>query len=164
MELSGDSRVYTGRCMCGAVQYEIHGPIRDVIACHCEQCRRASGHYVAATAAHPKHLSITRDDGLTWYEGTKQIRRGFCRICGSTLFFDHGDDYPTGVAAGSLDSGEAVKIAVHIWTEEAGNYYDIPADAPKFTSTEWKDRTGWDPLRWTDGKDHLRGAKKFSEY
>jgi hypothetical protein len=78
--------------MCGAVQYEIHGPIRDVIACHCEQCRRVSGHFVAATAAHPEHLSITKDEGLAWYEGTEFIRRGFCRRCGSTLFFDHGDD------------------------------------------------------------------------
>jgi hypothetical protein len=150
--------------MCGAVRYEIRGPIRDVIACHCEQCRRVSGHYVAATAANPKDLVITKDDRLAWYEGTKYIRRGFCQNCGSTLFFDHGDDYPTGVAAGSLDSSENVKLAAHIWTEEAGHYYDIADEAPRFTSIEWKDRSGWDPLRWTDGSDHLQGAKKFSEH
>lgn len=149
--------------MCGDVQYEVHGPIRDVIACHCEQCRRASGHFVAATAAHPEHLIITKDNGLSWYEGTRSIRRGFCRRCGSTLFFDHGSAYPTGIAAGSLDDSDGVTLAVHIWTDEAGSYYEIPGDAPKFTSGEWRDRDGWDPMKWTDGGDHLKGAKKFSE-
>ena len=48
--------MFTGQCMCGQVRYEVHGPLRDVIACHCAQCRRASSHYVAATAAHPKDL------------------------------------------------------------------------------------------------------------
>jgi len=33
-----------GGCLCQAVRYEIHGPLRDVIACHCTQCRRTSGH------------------------------------------------------------------------------------------------------------------------
>ena len=149
--------------MCGDVEYEIHGPIRDVIACHCEQCRRASGHFIAATAAHPEHLKITKDNGLCWYEGTSHIRRGFCRLCGSTLFFDHGSENPTGITAGSLDSSEGVKIAAHIWIDEAGGYYEIPGDAPKFSSVEWRDRGGWDPMSWTDGKDHVKGAKQFGK-
>ncbi len=156
--------MYKGGCMCGAVRYEVRGPIRDVIACHCEQCRRASGHYIAATAAHPEHLTITKDDGLSWYEGTTHIRRGFCKLCGSTLFFDHGSEYPTGIAAGSLDDSDGVKIAAHIWIDEAGSYYEVPAGAPKFTSAEWRDRGGWDPIAWTDGRDHVQGAKKFREY
>ncbi len=157
--------MYSGGCLCGAVRYEVRGPLRDVIACHCEQCRRASGHYVAATAAHPEHLVITKDEGLAWYAGTKTIRRGFCRLCGSTLFFDHGADYPTGIAAGSLDDGgAAVKLAAHIWLEEAGRYYELADAAPKFTSAQWRERGGWDPLRWTDGADHVGGARKFAEY
>lgn len=156
--------MYSGQCLCGQVRYEIDGPIRDVIACHCVQCRRASGHFVAATAARPEHLTITKDDGLSWYEGTAHIRRGFCRDCGSTLFFDHGKDYPTGIAAGSLDVSDGVTIAAHIWTDEAGSYYEIADAAPQFTSTEWRERGGWDPMNWSDGEDHLKGARKFDEY
>lgn len=155
--------MYMGGCMCGAVRYEIDGPIRDVIACHCEQCRRASGHYVAATAAHPKQLSIVLSDGLAWYEGTTHIRRGFCKRCGSTLFFDHGPDYPTGIAAGSLDNSSGVEIGAHIWIEEGGTYYELPESEPKFTSAQWRGQKGWDPLGWTDGKDHVAGARKFDE-
>lgn len=157
--------MYSGHCMCGAVAYEVDGPIRDVIACHCEQCRRVSSHFVAATAAHPRDVTIKRDEGLAWYEGTSSIRRGFCKLCGSTLFFDHGPDYPMGIAAGSLDQSDAVKIAAHIWTEKAGAYYDpndIADGTPKLTSQQWRDRHGWDPLAWTDGADHLAESKRFN--
>lgn len=44
------AKVITGGCPCGGVRYEVRGPLRDVIACHCTQCRRTSGHFVAATA------------------------------------------------------------------------------------------------------------------
>jgi hypothetical protein len=119
---------------------------------------------VAATAAHPKDLTITRDDGLAWYEGTAGIRRGFCRRCGSTLFFDHGPDYPTGIAAGSLDDrGADLELAAHIWLEEAGRYYDVADGVPRFTSAQWRARSGWDPLRWTDGGDHVADAMRFRE-
>jgi len=43
-----------GRCLCGAVRYELRGPLRPVVACHCNMCRRTSGHFAAATAARRK--------------------------------------------------------------------------------------------------------------
>ena len=39
----------TSDCLCGVVRYEVRGPLRPVIACHCTQCRRTSGPFVAAT-------------------------------------------------------------------------------------------------------------------
>ena len=41
----------TGRCLCGAVRYEVDGPLRDVVLCHCVECRRWHGHVCAATTA-----------------------------------------------------------------------------------------------------------------
>ncbi|MCP5080844.1 MAG: GFA family protein [Alphaproteobacteria bacterium] len=157
--------MYSGQCMCGEVRYEIHGPIRDVIACHCEQCRRVSGHFIAATAAHHEHIKITNDAGLAWFEGTATIRRGFCKLCGSTLFFDHGSAYPMGITAGSLDNSDDVTLRVHIWTNEAGHYYKLDGDGvPTFTSAQWRARQGWDPLSWSDGENHVEGARKFDDY
>ena len=40
----------TGSCLCGAVRFEVHGPLRPVLACHCIQCRRQTGNYMSATA------------------------------------------------------------------------------------------------------------------
>ena len=46
----------TGGCLCGGVRYAVTGPLRDIIACHCEQCRRSSGHFVAATACRREQI------------------------------------------------------------------------------------------------------------
>ncbi|MFT6138608.1 MAG: hypothetical protein ACJAUJ_001703, partial [Salibacteraceae bacterium] len=30
----------TGSCLCGGIQYEISGPLTDVLNCHCSMCRK----------------------------------------------------------------------------------------------------------------------------
>ncbi|MBV9344746.1 MAG: GFA family protein [Gammaproteobacteria bacterium] len=119
-----------GGCLCGAVRYAVHGPLRDVIACHCEQCRRTTGHFMAATAAARAHVRIVRPDGLRWYESSPQARRGFCERCGSTLFWD-GQGLPhLSIAAGTLDDSRGLKIAAHIFVADKGDYYEIPPGTP----------------------------------
>jgi hypothetical protein len=54
----------TDGCLCGAVRYKVHGPLRDVVACHCSQCRRTSGHFAAFTATRPVDLLLVESEGL----------------------------------------------------------------------------------------------------
>ncbi len=65
--------------MCGAVRYEVDGALRKVVYCHCAQCRKTSGHYVAATAADMNQLTFKEDAGLTWYQSSDIAERGFCK-------------------------------------------------------------------------------------
>ena len=46
----------TGGCLWGAARYEVRGPLRDVVICHCSRCLRTHGH-VAAYAACARLLS-----------------------------------------------------------------------------------------------------------
>ncbi len=119
----------SGGCLCQAVRYEILGPLRDVVACHCIQCRRTSGHFVAATATRPENLIITEDGGLRWYRPPGLNKRGFCIYCGSSLFFEPESGDRISIATGTLDSSFGLKLSAHIFIEEAGNYYDISDDA-----------------------------------
>jgi hypothetical protein len=115
--------------LCGAIRYKVNGPLRDVIACHCGQCRRTSGHFVAATAARPENLVLSEDKGLRWYQSSKTARRGFCQDCGSSVFYAPESGDRISIAAGTLDDSSALKIAAHIYVEEAGSYYVIEDDA-----------------------------------
>lgn len=127
------TELISGGCMCGSVRYEVNGPLRDIIACHCEQCRRSSGHFVAATASRKKYFTLTQQDGLRWYSAVPGFRRGFCGLCGSSLFFEEIGKERMSIAAGSLDKPHGLRIAAHIYTAEAGDYYTldplIPASA-----------------------------------
>jgi hypothetical protein len=138
--------VWDGGCLCGKVRFRVTGKLADVLACHCRQCRRMSGHYYAATAAPNDALQITESAGLAWYRSSEASRRGFCRDCGSSLFFDHGPDEPIGIAAGAFDADPPFRLAAHIYTDEAGGYYRIGDDAAKYTQAEWS-RGGWQKYR-----------------
>ena len=115
----------TGGCLCGAVRYEVRGPLRSVVACHCSQCRRMTGHFLAATAAREGDLAITRAATLKWYSASEGARRGFCAGCGSTLFW-HGSGRDTvAIAAGSIDGATGLKLVQHIYTADKGDYYEL---------------------------------------
>ena len=55
-----------GGCRCGAVRYEVDGPLRDVLVCHCDACRAAAGEPWAATAVRRTDLVLVESDALRW--------------------------------------------------------------------------------------------------
>jgi hypothetical protein len=120
----------SGGCLCGQVRYEVRGVLRNVIACHCVQCRRTSGHFVAATACRRQAFTLVNYETLKWYCAISGFRRGFCSACGSNLFFEEEGAERVSIAAGSLDAPQGLTIAAHIFASEAGDYYEINATVP----------------------------------
>lgn len=122
---------FDGGCLCGAVRYRHDGPLSDVTACHCGQCRRTSGHYVAAARGRRARLSFARDDGLRWYQSSPGVMRGFCGECGSSLFWSRTDSETISIMAGTLDGPTGLRLMQHIHVADAGDYYDIDPDLPR---------------------------------
>ena len=128
----------TGSCLCGGITYSVTGPMRPVIACHCTQCRKTSGHHVAATSAPRGVIRITGE--VRWFQSSGTARRGFCPVCGSNLFWD-GPGANLSIMAGTLDGATGLKTRGHIFCADKGDYYEIadglpqaPADDPAFTT------------------------------
>lgn len=121
----------TGSCLCGAVRYQVDGPLRDVVNCHCRQCLRQHGHIGAYTAAPRDELSVTEGRGLKWYRSSHRVRRGFCGECGSTLFWDPRDRETVSIAAGTLDQPAGLKTVAHIFTADLAGYYTIDDTLPR---------------------------------
>src|SRR5260370_15152891 len=114
----------TGGCLCGAVRYEVRGPLRQVVNCHCEECRRWTGHYLAATAVPRDALLIEDESRLRWHDSPTsphRARRGFCSACGSSLFWEPRDDDRIAIAAGSLDRPTGLRTVTDIWTASASD-------------------------------------------
>jgi len=122
----------TGGCLCASVRYEAEGSLRSVVYCHCEQCRRTSGHFVAATACSPDNLQVLNDARLRWYRSSPQAQRGFCTKCGSNLFWapEHGK-YVV-IMAGTLDVPTGLGSREHIHTASASDYYSLSDGLPQF--------------------------------
>ena len=124
-----------GGCLCGAVKYEVHGTLYNVINCHCSKCRRIHGHFSAYTSSKRADLKLVEHRGLKWYRSVKDetpdVYRGFCKECGSSLFWDaRGEDYIY-ISAGTLDQPTGLKTIGHIWLNQAGDYYELTNDLEK---------------------------------
>ena len=120
-----------GRCDCGSVSFEVEAVRETVTICHCSQCRRTSGHVWASTHAPYDQVKFTNDQGLAWYKSSDFAKRGFCKTCGSSLFYRMNDEDGVGIAAGCLDNPTGLHVGKHIFVKDKGDYYDITDNAPQ---------------------------------
>lgn len=126
----------TGRCACGAVRFHLTTAPRDVVACHCQSCRRWSGYHWAATHVAREALVIDNDDTLAWWVSSEIAERGFCRHCGSSLFYRRHDADRVSVAPGALTAPTGLETTAHICVDEAGDYYAIAPSAARYSGTD----------------------------
>jgi hypothetical protein len=115
----------TGQCLCGAVTYEVRGLLRDIVLCHCVECRRWGGSAVAFAATKADDLVVRETDALRWIdspESDHDARRGFCGECGSSLFWQAAGAERIGIAAGTLDEPTGLSVVAHIYTHQAADF------------------------------------------
>ncbi len=121
-----------GGCLCGAVRYQVQGPLRDVVNCHCSMCQRLHGNFGPHSKARKVNITITRSDGLAWYKTSDIAQRGFCRNCGSGLFWEPFELEATGIIAGTLDGPTELSSMGHIFVGEKSDFYEITDGLPQF--------------------------------
>ena len=80
-EAQPQGEIQKGSCHCGAVTFEIHGPIRDFRRCDCSICRRKGA--IMCTADKDQFRLVCGEEKLGLYQwNTKTARHYFCRTCG----------------------------------------------------------------------------------
>ncbi len=116
-----------GRCLCGAIRYQIHGEVGPIDLCHCSFCRRASGSAFAsnATIARKDFEMVAGKDVLKEYESSPGKFRSFCSDCGSPIFARHVASPDTlRIRCGTLDADPGSRPLGH---------YDVASKAPWFS-------------------------------
>jgi hypothetical protein len=132
---------HSGRCQCGAVSYRVEGNMRDVVVCHCGQCQRNHGYAPGYTAARKADLTVNGEDNVAWYRSSEEARRGFCRTCGSSLFWESEARDTLSITAGSLNPPTGLKTVLHIMTADKRDYYTIADGVPQVEG-----RSGPEPI------------------
>lgn len=123
---------HKGSCLCGAINFEIQGDLAGPDACHCVACRKHSGHFFVSTDVPRASLTINGNEKITWFQSSQKVRRGFCSVCGSSLFWDPvGRDW-IGIAMGAFDSPTNTQLHLHVYVGKMGDYYEIADGAPQF--------------------------------
>ena len=123
----------TGSCLCEAITFSVIGEVGPLLHCHCVNCRRASGNFVAALGCDTAELEIL-DPGalLTWYD-LGYCKYGFCKACGSRMFWrgaEHEDR--TSIQAGVIDDMTGQELAGVWFAPEAQPHHLVSPDVPHF--------------------------------
>jgi len=111
------------------VRFSLQGPVGDITGCHCTQCRKTSGHYAASFDV-AGALDYAERRGLAEYVTPRGAVRGFCRNCGSSLWFCDADGHLS-VEAGAVDGPTGARLTAHIFTADKGDYYAIADGVPQ---------------------------------
>lgn len=124
-----------GSCLCGAVRYEIAGPLEEMHHCHCRRCRKAHGAAFSTFARTPA-ASLRLVSGaqtLRRFRSSTSVQRTFCGECGSNLFFGF-DPLPDAVwvAVGSFDDDPGLRPEGHIFVASKAPWHAITDDLPQY--------------------------------
>ncbi len=124
----------TGRCLCGAVRYEIAGRVGPFGFCHCRTCQRAQGGpFVTSAPVRTRYLTVVAGTELvSEYESSPGKWRCFCRTCGSPLWSrTRADPETMRIRLGLLDADPERRPMVHIWVRDNPPWFTITDDLPQ---------------------------------
>lgn len=106
----------TGGCLCGAVRFTAEFTETGFLACHCTQCQRWTGGGPLYSIA-ARNVELTGKEHITEHEASHWGARGFCRICGSTLYWRMQDGDVESLAVGLLDDQSGLSLVEEIFID-----------------------------------------------
>ena len=115
----------SGSCLCGGVRYRVTRGLAGVTACHCTQCAKTTGHYIAAAHCDAADFALDKDETLRWYRSSPEAERGFCGQCGSNLFWRRIGGKTVSITAGTLDRPTGLRMKYHIFCGSKSDYYEL---------------------------------------
>lgn len=124
----------TGRCLCGALRYQIAAAPLAMYHCHCGQCRRATGSSFATNiVVKSESFELTAGaDALASFESSAGKRRYFCSRCGSPIFSaSEATPQIRSVRSGTLDADPGLRPSAHIWVGSKSPWFEICDDLPR---------------------------------
>ncbi|MGV8954384.1 MAG: GFA family protein [Cypionkella sp.] len=120
-----------GRCMCGAVQYEVEDAFSYAFNCHCSKCRQVTG-------AAFKPIAGIAIDKLRVTEGAEALRRYggethdlFCGTCGSVVYSVVREGAFAHVLMGTLVDVPSIRPTSHIFVGSKAPWFEITDDLPQ---------------------------------
>lgn len=125
----------TGRCLCGAVTFEAEGIETSFHACHCGMCRRWSGG-APFFGAMAKSVRFGGESSLGRYVSSEWAERGFCKACGTTLFYFLKPASLYTLSIGAFDDAASFRLEREIFIDHKPSGYALAGDHPRLTERE----------------------------
>jgi len=125
----------TGRCLCGAVRFEVTEPLTIAGYCHCTRCQHRSGTAASASAPVPRSALriVSGEELVRCWEPPDGATKCFCSACGGHLWSKRGDDGLHFIRLGAFDVDPGVRPSYHQFVAYAAPWEPIRDDGlPRF--------------------------------
>ena len=125
----------TGHCLCGKVEVTAENIHPQVHACHCNMCRRWGGG--PSMSVHcGTEVSFSDPESITVYRSCDWAELGFCKHCGSHLFYRAIETGDYILHPGSFDSSERFELQQQLFIEEKPAFYDFANRTENLTGAQ----------------------------
>lgn len=124
-----------GKCLCGAVRVTAKDADPKVCACHCKMCRRWSGGPFMEIECGTK-VTFNGEKNISIFDSSAWAERGFCKQCGTHLFYRLKKTGQHGVPVGLFDDEENLVFAHQVFIDEKPPYYEFSNETQDLTGAE----------------------------
>lgn len=128
----------SGQCQCGAVTFDAQEVKSDINACHCRMCQRMSGGIFITTTA--RGVSFEGEEHITRYRSSDWAERGFCKNCGTHLFYRILETDEFDMCVGVFDDQSEFVLALEIFIDRKPDAYALAGDHSRLTEAETFER------------------------
>lgn len=123
-----------GGCLCGAVTILSRLESASLRICHCGMCRRHGSAGFMSIANDPQDVQVTGP--VEVYRSSDWAERGFCRTCGSTLWYGNRSDGARHLSAGLFEDAGGALLKLEFFADQCPQGYGFAGDHKKLTTTQ----------------------------
>ena len=123
-----------GSCQCGAIRFEVGGPVQGVGNCHCSICRKLHGAPFSTYAQFAADALVVQqgEEHVRVYPSSDVVERSFCDTCGAHFTFRFsGMPEAVWIAAGLLEDVPELRPQHHIFVGSKASWHEITDDLPQ---------------------------------
>ena len=125
----------TGKCLCGAVRVTAKQANTEIGACHCGMCRKWCGGPLFAVDCGAE-VVFEGEENISVFGSSAWAERGFCKQCGSALFFRIKESSHYMLPAGVFDDDQGLVFAQQIFIDEKPSFYTFADKTENMTGAE----------------------------
>lgn len=130
-----NSSVVKGSCLCGEISFSTTKINHHVAACHCSMCRKWGGGALLAVEC-GSDISFRAEENIGIYQSSEWAERGFCKKCGSHLFYRLKQNNQYYIPVGVFDNDEGFVFEHQVFIDEKPEYYSFANKTKNMTGAE----------------------------
>lgn len=130
-----DKHSIKGSCLCGAVQVEAGSVDASIGACHCSKCRQWTSSPMQTVDA-GTDVQFAGIENIGVYNSSEWAERGFCKQCGSALFYRLKQGGQTMLAAGLFGNLDGFVFDHEVFIDEKPDFYAFANRTRQMTGEE----------------------------